>query len=490
MSEPRKFNIEFKFSRWCSLVPLILFIIFCILFFVVFQVYEMEALAMGGFIAIIIGSFLAKNNLNYWDGVVKGMSLEMPNTLILILFVVSFFGKMMSSAGVAEGFVWLGQMLKLQGSAFTVFTFVISSILATATGTSIGTIVTVFPLLYPAGVLLGAHKLFLVGAILSGAIFGDSIGPISDVTIASCATQEYTNKEGFADIGGMVVSRLPYALVAGLISVILFFILGGSSEGVDLVGQELINQYSNPDGLVMLIPVILLLIVAVKSKNIYLSVAVGTISGIIIALPLGILEMSDIFVVEDGNLGGFLIESIRGVLGTIAFLISLFGIMGILNESGTMDEIIDKLVNSKFASTDRGTEILIMLGSIFSGIFLGGANGPACLFFGPIADRLGKQRNLHPYRRGNLLSSFASTIPVIIPFSSLFIIITNANLMSLVEEYSFIEPINPILFPLGTIHCLSLFFVCLFSVLTGWQRLYEGKDGEPIKRNRKIEELS
>ena len=35
-----------------------------------------------------------------------------------------------------------------------------------------------------------ADPVFLAGAILSGAIFGDNVGPISDTTIASATTQE------------------------------------------------------------------------------------------------------------------------------------------------------------------------------------------------------------------------------------------------------------------------------------------------------------
>ncbi|MEJ8548690.1 Na+/H+ antiporter NhaC family protein [Brevibacillus borstelensis] len=482
MLAQKEYSVDFRVSRWLSLLPLFIFMVACILFFVVFRIYEMDVLAMGGFVALIIGSLFAKNIGGYWQSVIKGMSSEMANTLILILFVVSFFGKMMALAGVAEGFVWVGVQLHLTGALFTVFTFIIASLLATITGTSIGTLATAFPLLYPAGILLGADPLFLAGAILSGAIFGDSIGPISDVTIASCATQKYTRKEGFAEIGGMVLSRLRYALVAGLISIVLFLIFGGSGQEIDHVGQELIKQYSDPSGLIMLIPVVILLFVAVKSQNIYLAVTMGTLSGIAVALPLGILEVADIFTIKDGNLDGFLINGIRSVIGTIAFLIPLFGIMGVLEESGTMNEIINRLANSKLASTTRGTEIIIMMGTTLSGICLGGANGPACLMFGPLTDKLGKQKHLHPYRRGNLLSGFASTIPVLIPFSSLFIIITNANMNSLVEEFSFIQPINPMLIPVGTIHPIALFLVFLFAVITGWGRLFEGENGVALKQ--------
>jgi len=108
------------------------------------------------------------------------------------------------------------------GSTICAFTFVISAIIATSTGTSIGTILTIVPVLLPAGVLMGANTPILIGAIMSGALFGDSIGPVSDVTIASSQTQEFNNKKGFPDIGGVVKSRAKYSLTAGAITIVLF----------------------------------------------------------------------------------------------------------------------------------------------------------------------------------------------------------------------------------------------------------------------------
>jgi Na+/H+ antiporter NhaC len=67
---------------------------------------------------------------------------------------------------------------------------------------------TCFPIFYPAGVLLGCDPGVLAGAIVSASIFGDNLAPISDTTIISAGTQEYTKKQGFADIGGCVATRL------------------------------------------------------------------------------------------------------------------------------------------------------------------------------------------------------------------------------------------------------------------------------------------
>src|SRR5690606_42144611 len=62
-----------------------------------------------------------------------------------------------------------------------------------------------------AGVVLGAHPALLLGAIYSGARFGDNIAPISDMTIASVTTQG-------TELGDVVRSRLKYAVVAAAVS--------------------------------------------------------------------------------------------------------------------------------------------------------------------------------------------------------------------------------------------------------------------------------
>lgn len=480
MENKKEYPLVFRGSKFFSLVPLIIFAVFCVIFFVGWKAFDMSNLAMGGFTALIIGSLLSKNMVKYWEAVVKGMSSSMAGTLALILFVVGIFTKLMARGGVAEGFVWLGGTLGLKGSIFTVFTFVATCIIATATGTSIGTLFSCFPIFYPSGILLGASPLFLAGAILSGAIFGDNIGPISDTTIASAATQKYITKNESADIGGVVASRAKYAIVAALAACVLFLIFGGGT-GTGMGAEEIMAQYSNPKGLIMLIPVVVLLVVAIVKRDIFISITCGIFVGTIVGLLFGIITPSDIISNDNGTLQGFLIDGINNMLGTVAYLYAVFGIMGVLQESGTLDAIITGLVKSKFAQSIIGTELIIAFGTMISSICLGAANGPAIIMFGPIANDLGRTKGLHPYRRANLMDGFASTLPVVIPFTSAFIFIVIACISGLMEEYAFVEMLNPIAIAGATLHCWMLFIVFMIAVLAGWGREYESKSGGRTK---------
>ena len=140
-------RLEFRGGLGIALIPFLLFIAFCILFFVVLQYYEMIALALGAVVSLIIGSLLSKNWSDYWNAVIEGMSQSLINTLALIFLVVGIFAKMMAASGVADGFVWLGIKMGMHGSLFCAFSFLIAALITSATGTSFGTIFSCFPIL-------------------------------------------------------------------------------------------------------------------------------------------------------------------------------------------------------------------------------------------------------------------------------------------------------------------------------------------------------
>lgn len=475
----KKRTLEFYGGKYMSLLPLGLFVIACILLFVVIKDYSMESVCAGGFIAIIAGSLLAKKSSGYWNAVLKGMTMETIQTLALILIVVGMFGRMMTRAGIANGFVWIGLKLHLTGSMFTVFTFMAACLLALSTGSSFGTLFTAFPILYPSGILLGANPAALAGAILSGAIFGDNIAPISDTTIASASSQAYKYKAGVADIGGAVSSRIKYGLAAAAASVICFAVTGGGGA-VDTAGNELLAQHTDPRSLIMLIPVVILLIVAIKSRNIFLASTAGIISGIAVGLVSGVLTPGDIVSVTDGAMDGFFVDGIKNVIGTIGYLYAVAGLIGLLNESGTMEDIIQKLINSKLNDSVIGSEIIMAIGVMLSCLALGAANGPSIIMFGPIANEIGKTKDLHPYRRANLLDAFAGSLPIIVPVVSCFIFIAVSSANGCMADYSFIRELSPISISLHTYHCFFLFAVFAIAIFTGWGRKYEGKNGEML----------
>ena len=433
-----------------SLVPVAIFFAFCIILFVVFKAFNMEALAVGGFIALLVGGLFCTSYSEFWDSAVRGISSITSVSVVVILLLTGMFSQLIKICGLSGGFVWLAN----------------SCIVSTATGSSIGTMFIAFPIVYPAGLILGANPMWMAGCIVSGAVFGDNLAPISDTTIASSSTQQFHDGRP-ADIGGVVSSRVQYSAVAGLITIVFFAIVGGI--GGTYQGGE-IDAVSNPTTLVMLLPVVVMLVVSTKTRNIYAGIGVGLSLGTVVGLAAGLFTFADVFANDAANNAavGFLIDGVNNILPTCALVISVFGIMGVLNDAGLLDYLADSILQSKAASTERGAELICMLGISLTTILFGGVTSASILTFGPILNRIGSAKNIHPYRRANLLDGTANSLPAIVPFMSVFVFIGAA-----------LTGLSPVEVAGGTVYAFALFGTFLVAVITGWGRKHED---EPAKK--------
>src|SRR5699024_10337945 len=183
---------------------------------------------------------------------------------------------------------------------------------------------------------LGANPLLLVGAIISGGIFGDNMAPISDTTIISASTQE-------TDIPGVVRSRFKYAIAAAIPALILFIIFGGmnASKESTQVLSELQSQVS-PTGLIYLIPFAIVLLVAFKGHHILTSLTWGIVSAFVLNMIMG-TPLSKIisFNAESSIMEGALIDGISGYFELSIMLLFILGGAYIIQASGLMNAIIN-----------------------------------------------------------------------------------------------------------------------------------------------------
>lgn len=453
-------TLKFRGGMIFSLVPVLIYVIFCIILFIGFKAFNMEALAVGGFLGLLVGGLFCKSYSAYWDSAIKGISSITSVSVVVILLLVGMFSQLIKICGISSGFVWLANSIGLKGGLFVAFTFLATCIVSTATGSSIGTMFIAFPIFYPAGMILGAGPMWMAGCIVSGAIFGDNLAPVSDTTIASASTQLF--KDGRpADIGGGVVSRLRYSLVAGITAIVFFAVIGG--HGGTYQGGA-IEAASNPVTLLMLIPVVLMLFVSTKTRNIFAGILVGLFFGTAVGLGAGIFTFADVFANDPANNAavGFLVDGINGILPTVALVISVFGIMGVLTDAGMLDFVADYILNSKAAKTQSGAELICMLGISATTILFGGVTSASILTFGPILNKIGSAKNIHPYRRANLLTGTANSLPAIVPFLSVFVFIGSA-----------LTGLSPVMVAGGSIYAFTLFFVFLFASITGWGRMVE-----------------
>jgi len=148
--------------------------------------------------------------------VLKGVSELMPLALLMLLAFA--IGDACNALGTGQ-FVANWSKDWLSPAFLPAVIFIISSFIAFSTGTSWGTFAIMMAIAIPMSEIHGASLPLVVAATLGGGVFGDHCSPISDTSIISSMASA-------SDHIDHVNTQLPYALIGGLITVMLYVILG------------------------------------------------------------------------------------------------------------------------------------------------------------------------------------------------------------------------------------------------------------------------
>jgi Na+/H+ antiporter NhaC len=156
------------------------------------------------------------------DALVGGMRAMMIAMIILVL--AWSLGAVTEAVGTSS-FLALLLSDRVAIQLMPAIVFVTSAAMAFATGTSWGTMAIMLPVVIPLTIALGGPDVHPAGAdhgvllgaiasVLAGAIFGDHCSPISDTTVLSSTASS-------CDHVDHVRTQLPYALVVGLVGIVL-----------------------------------------------------------------------------------------------------------------------------------------------------------------------------------------------------------------------------------------------------------------------------
>ena len=467
----------FYLTRWGAAVPLFVMLGPVIALSFV-GVLTSQVLVASGIVGIAVGSFLARDKKVYWDVVTK--SLCDPTGLIVfsLFLLVGIYGKILTSAQLTDGIVWLSQQLEFGPAVFALFIYVICSILGTAMGTSLGIVVIMTPILYPAAVGLGVHPMIAAGAILSGAATGDHLAPVSDTTIISSMTQRYKNRAGSAEISGVVRARLAYVIPAFAIASALYLLAGGLTGGEEIAALVGTGGGESGLGLVMLIPMAVVVAVAVSRRTIFEALTYGILSGIVVAMATGLIGVGDLLYVDGMNARGIIVEGAIQNLDTVVMIVILMGAYGVMREYGLLDSLIGRL-KGLAGNSPRGTE-LTMFGLTWALSFvLIGLVARLTVIAGPILNELGRTQDLHPYRRANILDAVANSFSFIVPWH-VWPILMIIQIGPLAAANSAVPVPATSDFLLATFYPVAIWVVMLAAIMTGYGRKFEGPGGAVV----------
>ena len=408
--------------------------------------------------ALTLAMLLACDRKQWADTVIRGMSQPIVLLMIMAWLLAGVLAALMNGSGFVEALVWLAGSLGLTGGGFVVAAFLICCLVSTATGTSLGTIILCAPLLYPAAGELGADPVILMGAILGGATFGDNISPVSDTTIASATTQG-------ADMGGVVRSRMRYALPAAAVALLLYMILGGSSPtGASGVASS--SVAGGPQALPMLLAPLLVVVLLIKKRHLLEGLLTGILAAVVLGLALGLLKASQILRLDLDNFTarGLIIDGMERGIGVSIFTILLVGLVVGLEASGVLGRLID--ATGGRARTVRGAEIWIFV-TVSLAVLLTTHSVVAILAVGRFTREAGERFGLSPYRRANLLDTTVCTYPFIVPYCIPTVL---AASMTAAGEAAGLPRLSPLTIGLVNFHSWALLAVVLLAVFTGYGR--------------------
>ena len=140
----------------------------------------------------------------------------------LILLLAFLIGNIIKDLGTANYIAEVLKAASVPSFVLPLLIFLVSALTAFSTGTSWGTFSIMMPIALGLTATFGLPIPLMIGAVISGGIFGDHVSPISDTTIISSMAS------GCEHISH-VRTQMPYALVAAGLASLMYLGFGWMS---------------------------------------------------------------------------------------------------------------------------------------------------------------------------------------------------------------------------------------------------------------------
>ena len=383
-------KLEFRFGAAGKFIPILLAVAFIAIAAV--SSSNVSGYVVAFLMALVLSVPFVKNEAAFGNAVMSGLTRPMFAVISMAIIFASLAGKLISSSGLVQTAAAYITGAGLTGGAFVAASFLIACVISMSTGTSVGTNIIVIPILFPVGIMVGAAPEFMVGAIVSGAAFGDNLAPISDTTLATAGTQQ-------ADMGGTVRTRCRYSVPAAVFAFVMFLIFGGGGEKAEGIG--LAETAENPVSLVMLLVPAVIITLCLLRKHLITALSCGCIVGFAAGLLTGLYRPSDILGFPGGfQVTGLFIDAVTSSMSTVAMLFGVFGMLGVLERSGVFEAVGSIL--GKLAKGTRSCEATIV-GSVAILGMITGVIAVGVIAIGDLVRELGEKHGLNCYRRANLM---------------------------------------------------------------------------------------
>lgn len=415
-----KKKLEFYGGEYVSFLPIALFVVLIIVTTFVWGSTSDGASWVPAFLGLLVPFFLAKDKKLYADAIINGIANKNTAVPIVCWIFAGIFARILRESGFADGLAGIAAQVGVNTLLFTIVSFLATVLFSTATGTGFGTITMGMGVLYPAGVALGVNPALMAGTILSGAAFGDNMAPVSDTLICSATAMNL-------EVTKCVKARFKYAVSAAVLTIAAMVLFG---LFLDTHGGGGVEVPMNNKALIMLIPMAVTIVLAIRLGNIVIAATVGTVVAAVIGVAAGLFDFIQIDAVNpqvpalitvsgeqlDRTVGGILYNGISGMVQVIILCLMIFGMINIMKEGEGDIRLLDSL--SRVVKGPVSAEITVSFMIIVLSALIG-LNAPAILLIGQsFAKPYAEKYHTDPYRMATLLSGHSVTFCYCAPWTA------------------------------------------------------------------------
>lgn len=346
--------------------------------------------------AIILALIISKEKLNTAiETFIEGIGHANIIAMCLIYLLAGAFAAVAKATGGVDATVALGLSL-IPSSLLLPGFFLIAAFIATAMGTSMGTIAAVAPIALGVSQEANIDLALMAGTVISGALFGDNLSIISDTTIAATRTQGCEMRDKFKE-------NIIFALPAAIITIIILTVVGQGSA--DLVSQQV--------DFFKVLPYLTILLLAVSGLNVFVVLTVGILlAGItgFITIDYTVTSFANDIFAGFKNMQEIFVLSM--LVGGLAALMQQRGGLAFISQK---IEALIKCFSKKQSKriTEFGIATLVSLTNTCVA-----NNTVSIIVTGNIAKELAQKEGISAKRSASLLDIFSCIMQGILPYGA------------------------------------------------------------------------
>lgn len=356
-------------------------------------------------------------------------------TMCVVFLLAGAFSKVTGAIGGVDATVAVGLNL-LPPSFLLPGLFIVSAFIATAMGTSMGTVAAVTPIAVGISEGAGLGLPLCIGTVLGGAMFGDNLSMISDTTIAATRSQGCSMRD-------KILVNIRIALPSALLVLVALFIMDNGSKPIE-------RTIDHPE---MVIPYLLVFVMALGGLNVMVVLTCGLIASILLGMVFG-----------DYTIGKAANDIYAGFESMVEIMIlSMFigGLSRMMTTGGGKDWLLHRTRRLlardgklSIRAGEFGIAGMVSVCNLFTA-----NNTVAILASGDVAKELSREANIDPRRSASLLDIFSCVVQGVIPWGAQILLAGS------------IAGLSPLVLA-GSVHYVWVLAVfSLLAIVTGYARM-------------------